>query len=477
MNTALLTDLYELTMCQGYFLNGNNNKAVFDMFFRRQPFNSGYSVFAGLEDILEAIENFIFTDDDISYLSNLGLFRKEFLDYLKNFKFRGDIYSVREGTLVFPNEPVIKICGSLIETQIIESLLLNIINFQTLIATKTARMFLASGKGEIIEFGLRRAQGINGAIAATRASFIGGACATSNLFAGKKFGIPVRGTMAHSWIMSYSSEETSFREYANMYPDACVLLIDTYDTLNSGIENAIKIGKELKEKGKKISVRLDSGDLEYLSKAVRKRLDDAGLTDAGIVVSNELDEEIIHHLVTAKCPIDVWGVGTKLVTGDSDSALSGVYKLAYQERDNEMHPVIKVSNQPAKTTLPGDKKVYRFFSSEKNPLADLIILSGENNDFQNGLILHHPDFQNIHTTLKEFSEYEELLEKVVSNGNRISPKSGLKEIRERTVSQLDLLDETYKRLINPHTYKVSLSKKLSDLKFSMIEKHYNPGKI
>ena len=303
--SALFTDFYELTMAQGYWKNQMNYPAVFDMFFRRQPFNGGFSVFAGLHTLLEALKTFSFSQEDIDYLSSLNIFEQDFLDYLKTFRFSGDLYAQDEGSVVFPNEPLIRIHANLIEAQIIEGLVLNHINFQSLVATKTARVWLASGKGHIMEFGLRRAQGPDGAMSASRAAYIGGAAATSNALAGKLYNIPVLGTMAHSWIMSFPTELEAFESYAQLYPEKSIFLIDTYDTLNSGIKNAVTVGKKLVDQGYNFGVRLDSGDIQYLSNKVRKYLDREGLTNATISVSNELTEEIIQTLVQQKAPIKI----------------------------------------------------------------------------------------------------------------------------------------------------------------------------
>ncbi|MCL1818829.1 MAG: nicotinate phosphoribosyltransferase, partial [Spirochaetaceae bacterium] len=307
--SALFTDLYELTMAQGYHYYAMNSRVVFDMFFRRQPFGGGVSVFAGLDDVLGALENFRFSGEDLAYLESLKTFRPDFLAYLEDFRFSGDVYAMEEGSAVFPQEPLLRIHGNLIETQLIEGMILNIINFQSLIATKTARVWLASRGGAVMEFGLRRAQGPDGAVSASRAAYIGGASSTSNTLAGRLFGIPVSGTMAHSWIMAFDSEEEAFSRYAELYPDTTTLLIDTYNTMKSGVKNAITLGKKLKSLGKPMAVRLDSGDMQYLSGEVRKALDAADLAEVKIAVSNELDEEIIEHLVAAKSPIDFWGVG------------------------------------------------------------------------------------------------------------------------------------------------------------------------
>lgn len=466
--TGLLTDLYELTMMQGYYLHDRNPDVVFDMFFRRPPFGGGFSVFAGLEDIVSRLSEITFSQDDIAYLEGLGLFKQRFLDMLAAFRFRGDVYAVREGAIVFPHEPLVRVHGTLIETQLVESLLLTIINFQSLIATKAARIYLASRGGNVMEFGLRRAQGVDGALSASRAAYIGGSSATSNAVAGRLFGIPVRGTMAHSWVMAFDSELESFEHYAELYPDQAVLLIDTYDTLGSGIDNAIRVGQKLKEKGKRIGVRLDSGDLEYLSKQCRKRLDDAGLEDAMIVVSNELNEEIIHQLVTEGSPIDSWGVGTQLVTGGTESAFSGVYKLAAKRVGGQFVPTIKLSNNPEKTTTPAIKQIHRFFDADGSPLGDLMTLVDEEVPAVGPIVFHHPSHESRKFTLPSFHESHPLLEAVMRGGERTYTTIPLSDIRSHAIAGISKLDDTYKRLINPHVYKVSLSPGLKDLKFNLM---------
>ncbi len=468
--SALLTDFYELTMAQGYHRYGMNGRAVFDMFFRRQPWGGGFSVFAGLEDLLAALEAFTFGRDDLAYLEGLGQFDDEFLRYLETFRFSGDVYAVDEGTAVFPQEPLIRVHGNLIETQLVESMLLDIVNFQTLIATKAARIYLASGGGTILEFGLRRAQGPDGAMSASRAAYIGGAAATSNTLAGKVYGIPVSGTMAHSWVMSFDSEEEAFEKYAELFPDKTVLLIDTYDTMGSGIGNAVKAGRKLKALGRNFGVRLDSGDIQYLSQKVRQALDEAGLDDAKIAVSNELDEEIIHSLVAAKCPIDLWGVGTHLVTGGNDPALTGVYKLAAREKDGTFVPTMKVSDNPEKSTNPGIKQVYRFHDEGGGPLADLIALEGSVFEPGRPVAFHHPYIDYLRFSMTPEGEVRPLLALKMKDGKSISGSPSLPEIRARTLKQLETLDPTFTRLLNPHVYKVSVSAELRGLKMRMIEK-------
>lgn len=468
-SSALVTDFYEMTMIQGYFLHEKNPQVVFDMFFRKPPFNGGYSVFTGLGILLERLTNLRFGEEELTYLESLKTFKPAFLDYLKDFRFTGDIYAMDEGTVVFPGEPLLRVHSSLIEAQLIEGLLLNIINFQTLIATKASRIYNAAEQGTIMEFGLRRAQGIDGALSAARAAYIGGAAATSNTYAGMAYGIPVSGTMAHSWVMAFESELEAFRRYADLYPDKVILLIDTYDTLGSGLENAIIVGKELKEKGKRLGVRLDSGDLQYLSCKVREGLDKAGLEDAFIAVSNELNEEIVRQLVTNEAPIDVWGVGTHLVTGGSDASLSGVYKLCAKQQNGSMVPTLKVSDNPEKTTNPGIKEVYRFFNAECGAMADLIALEDEVIDGNRPYELYHPMYEFKHIILSRFDSIRPMLTKKVESGKLLHPQPTLADLRRKALRELDRLDPTYKRLINPHIYKVSLTKKLRDLKFRMLD--------
>ncbi|UTC74975.1 nicotinate phosphoribosyltransferase [Treponema sp. OMZ 792] len=470
IDNALFSDFYELTMAQGFWKKGNNTKTVFEMFFRSNPFKGGYAVFAGLEPLLETIQNFHFEKSDIEWLKSLGIFEKEFLDYIAGFKFSGNIWAMKEGSVVFPNEPLIRVEADTVEALLLEGLILNMINFQTLIATKTARIWLASKKGSIMEFGLRRAQGNNGAMSATRAAYIGGAFGTSNSLAAKELGIPALGTMAHSWIMSFKSEEEAFQTYADIYPDNSIFLIDTYDTLRSGIVNAIKVGKRLQKKEKNFGVRLDSGDIYYLSKDVRKRLDEAGCPNAKISVSNELTEEIVESLVQNNAPIDSWGVGTHMVTGGNEASLTGVYKMAARKslEETEWTPVMKFSDNPAKMTNPASKQVWRLYNSDGTFKAD--VLSLENEKIEEGVeqTFYHPanDYQNFTFTP---AKAEALLEKRIENGKAVGKVPSLKEIKTYAEKQLDSLDYTSKRLLNPHIYKVSLSEKMRDLKQQLIK--------
>ncbi len=479
MNTvqanALFTDFYELTMAQGYWKLKMDYPAVFDMFFRRQPFNGGFSVFAGIEPLLDIIPDFRFSQDDLVYLEQQKIFEQGFLQYLETFRFGGDIYAMDEGSVIFPNEPLVRVHAGLIEAQIIEGLVLNQINFQSLIATKTARIWLASKKGSIMEFGLRRAQGADGAMSASRAAFIGGAAATSNTLAGRTYGIPVQGTMAHSWIMSFPSELEAFRAYAALYPEKPVFLIDTYDTLNSGIINAITVGKALTEKGFNFGVRLDSGDMQYLSGEVRKRLDRAGLPEAFISVSNDLTEEIVETLVQQNAPITSWGVGTHMVTGGTESSFTGVYKLAARHNpDGGMIPVMKFSDNPEKTTNPGIKNVVRLFDDEGMAKADILTLEDEEIEPGTAGRFYHPsiDYRQFAFTPRKT---EQMLKKRMSAGKRTGDSTGtqavLRESRNNAEQQLEYLDASYKRILNPHIYKVSISEKLKDVKLGIINKN------
>ncbi|MDR1507078.1 MAG: nicotinate phosphoribosyltransferase [Treponema sp.] len=477
--SALFTDFYSLTMAQGYWKNKMNNRAVFEMFFRRHPFGGGFSVFAGLETLVEKIRAFSFSHDDLEYLGSLGTFEDSFLDYLKNFRFSGDLWALDEGTLIFPQEPLIRVDANLVESQLVEGLILNTINFQSLIATKTARVWLASGKGSVMEFGLRRAQGEDGALSASRASFIGGASGTSNVLAGKKFHIPVLGTMAHSWVMSFPSEEEAFRAYADLYPDKTVFLIDTYDSLKSGVQNAVKVGKNLVKNGKNFGVRLDSGDMHYLSVEVRRILDAAGFPGATITVSNDLDETIIETLTRAAAPINTWGVGTQMVTGGSEAAFSGVYKLAASEEGNRLLPRIKFSDNPEKTTNPGVKKLWRVTDADGMAVADILSLDDSGGPEPAGDILEkggryvfwHPgsDYRHFYHTIE--GNVESLLKKRLEKGGAVCPFPSLEAIQKKVKDELSSFDQSYKRILNPHIYKVSVTERLRALKLDLIKNY------
>jgi nicotinate phosphoribosyltransferase len=471
--SALFTDFYSLTMSYGYWKKKINHRAVFEMFFRRQPFGSGFAIFAGLGDLLERIEAFRFSEADIDYLRGLGVFDEGFLGYLSRFRFTGSIWAMDEGSAVFPHEPLVRVDGDLIECQILEGLILNTVNFQSLIATKTARVYLASGRGSIMEFGLRRAQGPDGAMSASRAAFIGGADGTSNTLAGKVYGMPVLGTMAHAWIMTFPCEEEAFRAYAQIYPERSVFLIDTYDTLKSGVPNAIKVGRELAAQGHNFGVRLDSGDIHYLSLEVRKMLDQAGFPQAAITVSNDLDEEIIHTLREAGAPINSWGVGTQMVTGGTEASFTGVYKLAAREDgQGNLIPAIKFSDNPEKTTNPGIKQVWRIKDPQGMAVADVLTLvdekGGEILEKKNRYAFWHPSADYRHFYHEISGSAEKLLKLRMEKG-RILSRTGLAEIREKMNRDLDSLDPSYRRLLNPHVYKVSITGRLRELKLKLIQ--------
>jgi nicotinate phosphoribosyltransferase len=474
-NLSLLTDYYELSMMQGYYYKNPEEEAVFDMFFRRQPFGSGFTLFVGLDPLIDAITDLHFGAEEIEYLRSLGAFRQEFLEYLERFRFTGDVYAQEEARVVFPNEPLIRVQGKLIHAQLLESLILNHINFQSLIATKAARVVIAAQDRAVLEFGLRRAHGVDGALSAARAAFIGGVAATSNVLAGKEFKIPVSGTMAHSWVMSFDSELEAFRQYAKTYPDNCILLVDTFDTMKSGIPNAIKVFKELRSEGKEnMGVRLDSGDLEYLSKAARKMFDEAGLYEVKIYASNELDEYVINQIMKNGARIDAWGVGTKLITADGDPALSGVYKIAAKGTGRDLRPTIKVSNNPEKITNPGVKNVYRFYDHAGMMLADLIYLQTEQEmldsmvERREGIRFNHPNIDYAHFSTSDYARTESMLQPVIMGGKRVYGSRALIDLQSFAQSQIAALHPTYKRLLNPHVYKVSISDGLKALKNELI---------
>ena len=474
--SALFTDLYSLTMAQGYWKNKMNQRSVFEVFFRHQPSGGGFSVFAGLETLIAKLKQLAFSKEDLKYLSTLGLFEDKFLSFLGDFRFKGNLFSMDEGTIIFPHEPIIRIESNLVEAQIIEGLVLNTINFQSLIATKTARVVLASGNGSVFEFGLRRAQGPDGALSASRAAYIGGACGTSNVLAGKMFAIPILGTMAHSWVMAFPNEEEAFRAYAAQYPEKSIFLIDTFDTLKSGILNAVKVGKELSGKGKSFGVRLDSGDMHYLSAEVRRILDSEGFPDATITVSNDLDEYIVDTLTKAGAPINFWGVGTRMVTGGNEASFTGVYKLAAKDNGNgKLIPTMKFSDNPEKTTNPGVKQVWRIINEKKEAIADVMALDDEDNSDilqkKKRYAFWHPqaDYRHFYHTITEESSCEPLLIKRLQNGESLFPSPSLNEIKQKVREGLEYFDHSYKRILNPHIYKISITERLRTLKLDLLK--------
>lgn len=464
--TGTYTDLYQLTMAQAYFMKGRQRDhfAVFDYFFRKLPFNGGYAVFAGLETLLDALLNLRFDRQDLEYLQAQG-FDTAFVNYLESFRFRGNVYSCREGDLIFPVRPILSIEANIIEAQIIETILLNILNFQTLIATKARRMRAVSGNRMLIDFGLRRAQGPGGYYA-SRAAVVGGFDGTSNVLAGRDFGIPVSGTMAHSFVESYDDELSSFRDFAKTFPENSVMLSDTYNTLESGLPNAIIVGKEMEKAGHRLKgIRLDSGDLAYLAKQSRKMLDDAGLNYVKIIVSDVLDEYVIKSLLEQGAPIDVFGVGTKLVIGQPDGALDGVYKLA----DYDDKPRMKLSESLQKITIPYKKQVYRlldeaaYFSG-----ADVIVTDDEKaEDIE---MMYHPFDPIKYMNISKYGK-EPLLLPVMQNGTRTGEPYSLKSIAEYGQDRFAKLPDEYKRFENPHIYKIGLSKNLKEKRDQLIEMH------
>ncbi|MGF1670861.1 MAG: nicotinate phosphoribosyltransferase [Balneolaceae bacterium] len=457
---AIYTDYYELTMAQGYFLSGRQKEsATFDYFFRSNPFDGGYVIFCGLSDFLELIHTIQFRDGELEYLKSQG-FKEEFLQYLKNFEFKGDIYSVREGEIIFPNEPVLRVHGNLIETQILETLLLNILNFQSLIATKASRLKLAAGDKTVLDFGLRRSQGLGG-IHASRAAAVGGVDGTSNVYSAYRYGLKTGGTMAHSWVQSYADEISAFRDYARHYPDDCILLVDTYDTLESGIPNAIKVGKELESKGYKLKgIRLDSGDLAYFARQSLKLLDEAGFQYVKIAASNQLDEKLIRSLKSQDAPIDIFGVGTRLVTGHDSPALDGVYKLSSV---NHL-PKLKISENIEKITLPGHKKVFRYLNGEGFFYGDAICMDSESSVE----IMYHPYFPAKRSRLTMF-EPEELMHSYIEKGKLVKENSDVEKSATYSKSRFSKLAREYKRFENPHIYKIGISKKLLDTRDKLME--------
>ena len=469
-NLTLLTDLYQLTMMDGYLKNGKEKDiAVFDLFFRRNNIIT-YSVAAGLEQALDYILGIRFEEEDIAYLRSLGLFDERFLSYLKDFRFTGDVYAVPEGTVVFPEEPILIVRAPLLEAQFLETALLNIVNHQTLIASKSAKVTYAAKGDSVMEFGLRRAQGPDAGVYGARASVIGGCGSTSDVLAGQMFGIPVAGTHAHSWVMNFSSEYEAFSAYAKMYPDACLLLVDTYDTLRSGVPNAIRVFRELRAAGHEPKgIRLDSGDLAYLSKQARKMLDEAGFPDAIICASGDLDEYLINSLKNQGARIDLWGVGTKLITSADMPALGGVYKLSsLLPQGGKEIPKIKLSDNSDKITNPGFKCVYRIYDNKTGKAeADLIALRDETFDISRPLTIFHPKDTWKKITFTDYT-MRPLTELVLKDGARVRPDPTLKEICAYAEREKESFWDEYKRPDNPHVYKVDLSQKLYDVKNKMI---------
>ncbi|MGG0822649.1 nicotinate phosphoribosyltransferase [Paenibacillus turicensis] len=472
---ALHTDKYQINMIYAHWMNGSHErKAVFEAYFRKLPFGNGYAVFAGLQRIVDYISKLRFTDRDIDYLAKQEeQYDPEFLELLRNFSFKGTIYSVQEGALVFPNEPLIRVEGTILESQLIETALLNFMNFQTLIATKASRIKSVAENDILLEFGTRRAQEADAAIWGARAAYIAGFDATSNMLAGEIFDIPTKGTHAHSWVQIFDSELEAFEIYAKALPNQVSLLVDTFDTLHSGIPNAIKTAKSLEKIGKKLaSIRLDSGDLAYLSIKARKILDAAGLADVKIVASNDLDENTMSNLKSQGAKIDTWGVGTQLITAADQPALGGVYKLVEREREGEMLPTIKISGNPEKVTSPGKKEVLRIISNEDGKaIADYVCLPHEEQARTGGkLRLFDPVHPYMKKTVNNYSVMS-MLEPIFVNGEQVYTLPSLSQIRAYHQSQLDLFWPEYLRKLNPQIYRVNLSQTAWELKQKMLEEY------
>lgn len=468
-NLTLLTDLYELTMMNGYYLHGKQDEiAVFDVFFRQNELIT-YSLAAGLEQAVDYCLNLNFGENEISYLKSLGIFDDGFLEYLKTLKFTGDIYAVPEGTVVFPGEPIFTVKAPVMQAQLIEAAVLNIINHQTLIASKAAKVCAAAKGDNVMEFGLRRAQGPDAGIYGARAAIIGGCSSTSNVLAGQMFGVKVSGTHAHSWVMDFPSEYEAFKAYSETYPDATLLLVDTYDTLKSGIPNAIKVFDELKAKGKRpLGIRIDSGDLAYTTKRAREMLDEAGYPDAIICASGDLDERLVQSLKQQGAKINSWGIGTKLITSADMPALGGVYKLAGIEKDGKIIPKIKVSDNSAKITNPGFKTIYRIYDKKTGKAeADLIALRDEKFDFTKPIALTHPTERWKTITFTDYIA-RELPIKAVENGKLAYNTPSIKEIADYAKKETETFWDEYEQLDQPHIFKVDLSDGLYALKTDML---------
>lgn len=475
-NLTLLTDLYGLTMMQGYFKHKDRNETViFDAFYRNNPCGGGYSIAAGLEQLIAYIKELHFSPEDIRYLDSLHLFEKDFLDYLADFHFSGDIYAIPEGTVIFPREPLVKVIAPIMEAQLVETAILNIINHQSLIATKAARVCYAARGDGIMEFGLRRAQGPDAGIYGARAAVIGGCIGTSNVLCGQLFDVPVKGTHAHSWIMSFPDEYTAFKTYADLYPSACILLVDTYDTLKSGVPNAIRVFREMRKAGIPLTfygIRLDSGDLAYLSKKARAMLDEAGFPDAVISASNDLDEYLIESLKAQGAAITSWGVGTNLITSKDNPAFGGVYKLAaVMGQDGEFIPKIKLSENTEKVTNPGNKTIYRVYEKDSGKIkADLICLVGETFNEEDPLLLFDPLEPWKKTRLPGGSyNLRELLVPVFRKGKCCYESPKVMAIRDYCQKELSTLWDETKRFVNPHPIYVDLSQKLYDIKIALLD--------
>lgn len=476
LNLTLLTDLYELTMMQGYFESQSTEVVIFDAFYRKNPSGNGYAIAAGLDQIIDYIKKLHFSEEDISYLARLGIFNDDFLSYLKEFHFEGSIFAVPEGSVVFPHEPLVKVIAPIMQAQLVETAILTILNHQSLIATKAARVVRAARGDGIMEFGLRRAQGPDAGVYGARAAMIAGCIGTSNVLAGQLFDVPVKGTHAHSWIMSFPDEYTAFKKYAELYPGACTLLVDTYDTLRSGVPNAIRVFTEMKESGielKNYGIRLDSGDLAYMSKKARRMLDAAGFTDAVISASSDLDEYLIDSLKTQGAAITSWGVGTNMITSKDCPAFGGVYKLAavFDPDSKAFIPKIKLSENTEKITNPGNKKILRIYDKETGKIrADLICLEDETFDATKDMIIFDPLETWKKTKIKAGTyTLREMMVPVFLDGVCCYTSPSVMEIRDYCTREKETLWDETKRLTNPHNVYVDLSDKLFAIKSELLQ--------
>lgn len=468
LNLTMLTDFYEVTMANGYFCTDmTEDIAYFDMFFRKIPDDGGYAIMAGLEQVIEYLDGLEFTKEDIEYLRSKNIFNEEFLKYLERFRFTCDVWAVPEGTPIFPGEPVITVRGPVMQAQFVETMILLIINHQSLIATKASRIVRAAEGRPVMEFGTRRAHGTSAAVYGARAAYIGGCVGTACTIADRDFGIPALGTMAHSWVQMYDDEYEAFKKYAEIYPSNCVLLVDTYNVLKSGVPKAIKVFKEMKPE--KMGIRIDSGDIAYLTKKARKMLDEAGLEECTIVVSNSLDEYIIRDVIMEGACIDSFGVGERLITAGSEPVFGGVYKLSAIEKNGEMIPKIKISENVGKITNPGFKTVYRLFDRDTNrALADVIVLDGETIPEDDEYEIFDPNAVWKRKKINNFY-VKNLREQIFREGKRIYESPSIDEIRAYCKNQLDAMWDEMKRFENPQTYYVDLSYDLWKLKHDMIE--------
>ncbi len=468
---ALLTDFYELTMMAGYWLDERDEQQVsFNYFFRTLPPHAGFAITAGLEMFLQYLTHLRFEEEDIAYLASLDVFEPRFLEHLRDFQPRCTVHAIPEGSLVFPHEPIVQIDGSIFETQLLETALLNMINYQTLIATKAARICLAANGEPVLEFGLRRAHGPDGGLSGSRAAYIGGCTSTSNVLAGKAYGIPVAGTHAHSWVMGFKSELDAFRAFAKHYPRKCVLLVDTYDTVRSGVPNAITVFKEMHAAGIKVrpAIRLDSGDLGKLSKVACRMFQDAGFEDPIIVASNDLDEDLIADLKRQGAKINMWGVGTHLITAYDSPALSGVYKLVAVREEELWRPRMKISSNIEKATDPGRKQLLRYYDEQHRPLGDVMYMDDEPYSSDGTISGRRRTQPHRSATLNTAVSAESLLQPVYKDGKRVAEARDIHEIRQYAQTQIQVLPDEYKRLRYPEIYRVLLSHRLGELKDTVL---------